>query len=173
MTIKELIETNACIVEAHITIRGDYTKSAINGKREFQESLYVHEFAIGTYATMGKYAESSYNGFGHGERGQKFKTPYTVINKELNARASNPYWSIKLNVIPASVLELEVGSWSTSDAYSWRTQKSQKVGYESAQTINITVYLPPEQATEIRIEAEVREKSQNVLEGQMNLLEIL
>lgn len=173
MTVGELIDTNACIVEAYIIIRGDYEPSVITGKREFKDSLYVHEFAIGTYATMGKYAESSYNGFGRGERGRKFKTPYTVINKELNARASNQYWNTKLNVIPKSVLELEVGQWSSSRAYSWIHRQSQQVGYDSAEMINIIVYLPPEQVTEIRIEAEVKEKRQNVLEGQMNLLEIL
>lgn len=171
MTVKELIETNACIVEAYITLRGDYQKSLINGKREFSDSIYVHEFAIGQCATLGKDAKISRRGFGQGERGRKFKEPYTIINKELNARATQQYWNAKTNVIPKDVLELEVGQWGTTTAYNWIWMQTQRVGYESAQKIDITVYLPPEQVREIRIEQ--KEKPAEQIEGQMNLLEII
>lgn len=171
MTVKELIETNACIVEAYITLRGDYQQSLVNGKREFKDSEFVHEFAIGQYASMGKDAHSLYERFGRGERGSKFKAPYTIINKELNTRASQKYWNVKTNVIPKDVLELEVGQWSTSSsAYNWLRMQSQRVGYESAQEIRITVYLPPERVTEIRIDTEVKAASQ--LTGQMTFSDI-
>lgn len=171
MTVKELIETNACIVEAYITLRGDYSKSLINGKREFSDSVFVHEFAIGQYASMGKDAHMLYAEFGKGERGSRFKTPYTIINKELNARASQQYWNVKTNIIPKDVLGLEVGQWSTGGAYNWLRMQSQRVGYESAQLIRIGVYLPPEHVTEIRIESEVKKTEE--IEGQINLLEML
>lgn len=171
MTVKELIESNACIVEIYITIRGDYVKSLTNGKREFQDSIYVHKFAIGKYAFMGKDAQIAYRGFGKGERGSKFKEPYTIINKELNSRANREYWSVKTNVIPKAVLDLEVSQWYAKNAYSWLHNQTQRVGYESAQEINITVKLPPEQIREIRIESEVKKTEE--IDGQINLLEML
>lgn len=170
MTVKELIETNACIVEAYITLRGDYSKSLTNGKREFEDSIFVHEFAIGQYASMGKDAHSLYDKFGQGERGSRFKAPYTVINKELNTRANQQYWNVKTNVIPKDVLELEVGQWSTNGCYNWLRMQNQRVGYESAQEIRITVYLPPERVTEIRIDTEVKTAPQ--LNGQMTFSDI-
>lgn len=171
MTVKELIETNDCIVEAYITLRGDYSKSLVSGKREFNDGEFVHEFAIGMYASMGKDAHTLYNRFGQGERGSKFKAPYTIINKELNTRASQQYWNVKTNVIPKDVLELEVGQWSTSSsAYNWLRMQSQRVGYESAQEIRITVYLPPERVREIRIDAEVKPAPQ--LTGQITFSDI-
>ena len=166
MTVKELIETNACIVEAYITLCGEYRNSLIDGKREFSESLYVHKFAIGQYASMGKDAESLYREFGKGERGKKFKKPYTIINKELNLRASHSHWGVKVNIIPKDVLELEVGQWSVTSAYSWRSRQGQQVGYESAQEIDITVYLPPECMAEIQIDTE--EKVIKQIEGQIS-----
>lgn len=176
MTVKELVESNACIVEVCITLRGDYEKSRINGKRKFNESVYVHEFLIGAYATLGRNAEITYRDFGKGERGLRFGAPYTVINKELNARATQPYWSVKASVIPKSVLELEVGQWNCSNAYNWESKQSQSVGYESAEKLDITVYLPPEQVKEIRIETEPKaidmldgQKSVDDLKGQMSL----
>lgn len=171
MTVKELIETNACIVEVYITLRGDYQKSVINGKREFCDSVYVHEFAIGRYASLGRDVATARRGFGQGERGKRFKEPYTIINKELNSRATQQYWAVKTNVIPKDILELEVGQWSATTSYSWKHSQSQSVGYESATEIDITVYLPPERVKEIRIDCEVKPTAQ--IEGQMNLLTMI
>ena len=160
MTVKELIETNACIVEAYITLRGDYFGN------KFQESVYVHEFGIGTYASFGNNIESSRREFGRGKRGSKFKNKVTLINKEINLRAKNQYWGVILSAFPKNILELEVTAWSMRDSYSWRVYKN-STGYESACEIRIECWLPPEHVTEIRVESEVKEPPQ--LAGQMNI----
>ena len=160
MTVKELIETNACIVEAYITLRGDYFEN------RFEESVYVHEFGIGTYASFGNNVESSRHEFGRGKRGSKFKNKVTLINKEINLRAKNQYWGVILSAFPKNILELEVTAWSTSDSYSWKIYKN-STGYESACVIRIECWIPPENVTEIRVEAEVKAIEQ--LEGQMNI----
>lgn len=160
MTVKELIESNGCIVEAYITLRGDY----IGGK--FQESVYVHEFGIGKDASFGKNIKSSIHDFGRGKRGSQFKTKTTLINKEINLRAKNHYWGIMISAFPKAVLDLEVTSWHTSDAWSWKRYR-ESTGYESACTIRVECWLPPEHVTEIRVKSEVKEISQ--LDGQMDI----
>lgn len=161
MTVKELIESNACIVEAYITLRGDYF-----GKR-FEKSVYVHEFGVGKCASFGKQVESSRHDYGRGKRGSKFKSKVTLINKEINLRAKNPHWGIILGAFPKDVLDLEATFWSTSDAWAWKRCRSQGVGYESACTIRIECWIPPEHVTEIRVESEVKENPQ--LAGQMDI----
>ena len=160
MTVKELIESNACIVEAYITLRGDY----INNK--FQESVYVHEFGIGTYASFGNHVESSRRELGRGKRGSKFKDKFTLINKEINLRAKNNYWGIILNAFPKNILDLEVTAWSTRDSYSWKIYKN-STGYESACVIRIECWIPPDEIKEIRIESEL--KSMPQIDGQMDI----
>lgn len=161
MTVKELIETNACIVEAYITLRGDYF-----GK-DFQESVYVHEFGIGACASFGNQVDSSRHDYGRGKRGSKFSKPYTLINKEINMRAKNQYWGVMTNVFPKSVLDLEVTAWSMTSSYMWGRVLHDSTGYESACVIRIECWLPPEHVTEIRVESEVKEPPQ--LAGQMNI----
>lgn len=160
MTVKELIETNACIVEAYITLRGDYFGN------KFEESVYVHEFGIGTYASFGRHVESTRREMGRGKRGSKFKEKCTLINKEINLRAKNHYWGIMLNAFPKNILDLEVTSWSTSDSYSWKIYK-QSTGYESACVIRIECWLPPDNVKEIIVKAEVKAVEQ--LDGQMDI----
>lgn len=168
MTVRELIDSNACIVEAYITLRGDYDRSIRTGEREFYDALYVHEFAVGSCASFGRNPEERFKSFGKGERGRKAKKPYTLIKKELNARADRDYWNVKTKVIPKQILDLEVGQWSTGSAYSWIDSRTQRGGYESAQKIEITVYLPKEAVREVYIPAEDCKQ----IEGQISLLEM-
>ena len=160
MTVKDLIESNACIVEAYITLRGDYIGN------KFEESVYVHEFGIGTYASFGRYVESSRREFGRGKRGSKFKDKCTLINKEINLRAKNQYWGVNMNAFPKSVLDLEVTAWSTSDSFHWK-RCHDSTGYESACVIRIECWIPADEKKEIRIETEVKLVEQ--LTGQMNI----
>lgn len=160
MTVKELIETNACIVEAYITLRGDYF-----GK-DFRESVYVHEFGIGSCASFGNQVDSSRQDYGRGTRGSKFPKPYTLINKEINSRGKHDYWCVITKVFPQSVLDLEVTSWSMTSAYMWGRILRNSTGYESACIIRIECWLPPEHVKEIRVESEVKEIPQ--LAGQLS-----
>lgn len=150
MTVKELIEANACIVEAYITLRGDYVRGV------FSEGEYVHEFGVGSSASFGRQVDSARQTFGKGLRGSRFSKPYTLISKEINARAKHPYWSVLTNVFPKSVLDLEVTSWETTGAYSWRRFYN-SVGYESACVIRIECWLPEEKSKTLRIEAEPKQ----------------
>lgn len=161
MTVKELIEANPCIVEAYITLRGNY-----HGK-DFRESEYVHEFGIGSCASFGNQVNSSRQDYGRGARGSKFPKPYTLINKEINLRAKNQYWGVITKAFPQGVLDLEVTSWSTTSSYMWGRVLHDSTGYESACTIRIECWIPPEHVKEIRVESEAKEIAQ--LAGQMSL----
>ena len=164
MTVKELIETNACIVEAYITLRGDYI-----GDR-FEEGTYVHEFGIGTFASFGKYVESSRRELGRGKRGSKFKEKCTLINKEINLRAKHQYWGVITKTFPQSVLDLEVTSWYTSDSHLWKWHHN-STGYESACVIRVECWIPPEHVAEIKVDTDVKVIEQ--LEGQMDITDFL
>lgn len=149
MTVRELIETNACIVEAYITLRGDYIDD------DFKEGLYIHEFGIGTCASFGRYVESARQEFGKGKRGCKFAKPYTLINKEINSRANKQYWNVITSAFPKNVLELEVTSWSVEKAYWWYRQHD-STNYEAACLIRIDCWIPEDHVKELRVESEVK-----------------
>lgn len=165
MTVKELIETNACIVEAYITLRGDY--SGYDYSR-FSQGQYIHEFGIGTCASFGKDVDSARAEFGRGKRGSRFAKPYTLINKEINSRAKNQYWNVLTNVFPKNVLELEVTAWSAHEAFWWKRQHD-CTGYESACLIRIDCWIPEDHVKELRVESEVKAIEQ--IDGQMNILD--
>ena len=161
MTVRELLTTNPCIVEAYITIRGDYIEET------FKPGQYVHEFGIGRFASFGKSIDVRER-YEKGRRAQRFKDPVTLINKEINARAKNQYWDVLANVFPKDVLSLEVTYWSAEDAHSWRRYHD-STGYESACMLRIDCWLPADHVKEIRIETETKTIEQ--IDGQMNIMD--
>lgn len=172
MTVRELIDTNWFIVEAVITIRGDYEKSYITNEREFKESLFVHEFRIGSCVTIRAKEKDVYAKFGHGERGQKFKDSYTTIQKGLNVRETSSNWATKITAIPKNIQDLEVTMWRTSSAYDWSKMFVDSFS-SSAQKIEIECYIPENEVTEIRIETTNGNVYEKQLEGQINILDII
>lgn len=134
MTIRELLTTNPFIVEVYITLRGDY----VNGM--YHKHQFVHEYGIGTCATFGNAAIMCQ--YQEGVRSKIFKTAGTLLNREINRRASVPVWDIKEKSLPDFLLDLEVGYWNTQAATQWIRRQACVVGYESACTIKIDVYLP-------------------------------
>ena len=155
MTVRELIEINAKIVDVCIEVRKDgklldYLAIGLNEgvkpryPMQVPRSIeYIDNMSIAT------------------------KKDGTYIDKSINAwDDGKDYWEIKIKRIPQKWLDLEVYSWSVSQAHRWNS----RINRNSAECIRMWC-LPSGESLEVKQDKPTPKDKDN--DGQLSLFDLI
>jgi len=155
MTVRELLETNACIADIQITVRKD-------GKLLNQLNIGLYQGVKPPYPTKVPVSERYL-----GTDCIANKKDAIYIDKSVNSwDDGKDYWQVKTTRIPDRWLDLKVISWRTSDSSYGHPRASGNPGAASMQSIRIDAFA---EGTDLTVPKKFIPQSEKEDDGQMSI----